>query len=204
MSDKHQIQIEKKEGILFVLTAPSGAGKTTVANLLVKSCSDLERSVSYTTRPKRDSEQDGIDYHFVEDDIFSKMIEEEAFIEWAKVHNNYYGTSLSQVKSRLAMKKDLIAVIDIQGAASIRKLGLNSTSIFLMAPSLEVIKERLAKRGDVSSDSTKVRLANYKHEMSQALQFDYIVINDKLDNSKASLIAIVEAERKRASNLDII
>lgn len=182
-------------GILFVLSAPSGTGKTTLANYLVNHLPDMKRSVSYTTRKKREGERDGVDYHFVDHATFEKMIKEKAFAEHAKVHDNYYGTALKTVKEAKADGKDILLVIDVQGAATLAKQDVDSVSIFLLPPSMDVLRERLGTRGTESEDVIDKRIETARKEIEACRNYDYIVVNDKLSKTEGNMAGIVWAER---------
>lgn len=195
---------EKNRGILFVLSAPSGAGKTTVAERGMKTLSGFSRSVSTTTRAPRPGEADGVDYHFVDTDTFRRMIDEGAFLEWAEVHGNYYGTSAEAVKRVVEEEKeDLLLVIDVQGAEAVRKAVGEVVTIFLAPPDLETLRNRLTARGEDDPATIDLRLANAAGEMARAAEFDYLVVNDELTFAVADFVAIIMAERRRVSALTL-
>ncbi len=184
------------KGILFVLSAPSGAGKTTVAEMVLPSVSDLDRSISHTTRSKRPEETDGIDYYFVDERTFKKMMDDDEFIEWANVHGAMYGTSFKTIEKVLEnADRDLLLIIDVQGAEALRNKDIHSRSIFLLPPSLKELERRLTGRRTESSGKLKIRLDAAKNEMKQKEKFDYVIVNDDLDIAVKELIAVINKER---------
>lgn len=185
------------KGILFVLSAPSGAGKTTVAMKVLSSVPGLDRSISHTTRPKRPGETDGTDYYFVDESTFREMIGNGEFIEWANVHGAMYGTSFSAIEKGLKKaKSDMLLVIDVQGAETLRrKKDIISRSIFLLPPSMEELERRLSGRGTESPDKLKIRLEAARREMEQSGNFDHVIVNDDLDVAVKKVIALINAER---------
>lgn len=185
-------------GTLFVLSAPSGAGKSTVAEKVLEVTPRLSRSISHTTRPIRKGEVDGVDYHFVTRDAFEGMVERGEFIEWAEVHGNLYGTAYSNIDD-IVLKRhdDLLLVIDVQGAASLREKGLERVTIFLAPPSMGELEKRLSGRGSDSEEAVRVRLANASYEMAEMDKFDYTVINDDLSTAVDEVRSIIVAERLR-------
>ncbi len=184
------------KGILFVLSAPSGAGKTTVAEMVLPSVPDLDRSISHTTRSKRHEETDGVDYYFVDERTFKKMVDDDEFIEWANVHGAMYGTSFKTIDTALENSdRDLLLIIDVQGAEALRNKDIDSRSIFLLPPSLEELERRLTGRGTESPDKLKIRLDAAKNEMEQKEKFDYVIVNDDLDTAVKELISAINAER---------
>jgi len=187
-------------GTLYTISAPSGAGKTSLVNALIKRCDDICVSVSHTTRPMRPGEQDGINYHFVNERTFIDMLNKNAFLEHAQVFNNYYGTSRSWVEQILDQGKDVILEIDWQGAAQIRRLLPDCVGIFILPPSLETLEERLNGRGQDDPDVIRHRLAEAQKEMSHHVEADYLVINDQFDTALAQLESIVVSQRLKRDN----
>ena len=187
--------INKKQGNLFIISAASGAGKTTLVKKLLTLINDLTLSISHTTRNPRPSEIDGKDYFFVTNEIFAKMIKEDKFLETAKCHGSFYGTSRNFVQEVRDAGKDIIFEIDWQGAESIKAIFPEAISIFILPPSLKKLEERLIARGQDSEDTIKARLAAAKSEMSHVNQFDYVTINDNFDDALKELQSIIMAEK---------
>ncbi len=184
------------EGILFVLSGPSGVGKGTVLDRLFETYNGINYSVSMTTREPRQGEVEGEDYFFVSEEEFKEIMDRNGFLETARVHGNYYGTPRSYVEKTLAKGEDIILEIDIQGANQVRDIFPEAVFIFLKPPSLEALSRRLDKRGTESRKSREIRLENAKAEMAEADKFDHVVLNDKLDKAVLKLKAIIERERK--------
>ncbi len=182
-------------GNLYVVAAPSGAGKTTLVRLLLEQEAGVNLSVSFTTRPPRPNEQDGRDYHFVDATAFRAMIERHEFLEWAEVHGNLYGTSKTWISERLASGNDVLLEIDWQGARQVRSLFPGAIGIFILPPSLEELTRRLTGRGTDSADVIARRLAAAEAEMRHAGEFDYVIINDILEQALDDLRAVVRASR---------
>ncbi len=185
----------KEKGILFIISAPSGSGKTTLCNRLIDSLVGLGRSISMTTRPPRPGERDGIDYIFIEKDEFLKRKKKNEFLEWAKVFDEHYGTSKRHIKHLLAKGQDVVLNIDVQGAMKIKKLKMRSVYVFIMPPSVSMLKERLVSRSTDSKKEIAKRLKLVKKEMSYMSRYDYVVVNNKLESALESLRSIVIAER---------
>jgi guanylate kinase len=184
-------------GVLFVVSSPSGGGKGTLINRVLKSVPGVSYSVSFTTRAPRPGEVDGGDYFFVTTSRFEELVAADEFLEWARVHGNLYGTSRAQVVKEIGERRDIILEVDVQGAASVRKLLADSISIFIVPPSFEVLKQRLVTRGTDSPLELELRLRNAPVELRQYLTFDYVIVNDDLDRASAQLAAIIYAERAR-------
>jgi guanylate kinase len=182
-------------GNLYVVAAPSGAGKTTLVRLLLEQEAGVSLSVSFTTRPPRPNEQDGRDYHFVDATAFRAMIARQEFLEWAEVHGNLYGTSKTWISERLASGNDVLLEIDWQGARQVRSLFPGAIGIFILPPSLEELTRRLTGRGTDSADVIARRLAAAEAEMRHAGEFDYVIINDILEQALDDLRAVVRASR---------
>ncbi|RUM32270.1 MAG: guanylate kinase [Aquifex sp.] len=182
-------------GNLFVLSAPSGTGKTTVAQKLLSEVSDLKRIVTYTTRSPRPYEQNGVDYVFVSVEEFEKKIEEGFFLEYANVYGNYYGTPKKDIEETINLeKKDALLVIDVQGAFKVKKVFPEAVTIFLLPPSFEELKRRIEGRGYVDSNVNR-RLETAKGEVPCARFFDYIVINDYLNEAVEKVKSIILSYR---------
>lgn len=186
-----------RRGNLFVISAPSGSGKTTLVRRLLDTLDDVRFSVSFTTRPVRGSERDGIDYHFVPSDLFRTKIEDGEFLEWAEVHGNYYGTSRIVTEQVRASGEDILLDVDVQGAAQVRKAQPDAITLFVMPPSFEVLEERLRGRRQDSDEVIAGRLEEARHEIHHYKDYDYVLINDSVERTSELLKAIVLAERTR-------
>ena len=184
-----------EQGTLFVISAPSGAGKTSLVSEMLRQDSRLGVSVSHTTRPMREGEQDGVNYHFVSRDEFEAMIARGDFLEHADVFGNYYGTSQVWVRETLATGQDVILEIDWQGAKQVRRLIPECVSVFIVPPSAEVLRQRLVGRGTDAADVVERRLAEAEEECRHAVEFDYLVVNDDFSTALADLLAIVRSRR---------
>jgi guanylate kinase len=186
-----------QRGLLFVVSAPSGTGKTTVVERLVQVCPALARSRSYTSRPPRPGEQDGVDYNFVSRAVFEAMIAAGEFLEWADVFGNLYGTCRADVEGLLASGFDVMLVIDVQGARQVRRRATGSVGVFVLPPSFEVLERRLRGRSNDSEAAIQRRLTTARSEIDAVVEYDYVVVNDTLDRAVAEICAIVTAERAR-------
>jgi len=183
------------KGLLFVVTAPSGAGKSSLIAKLLADESGLTLSVSYTTRPPRPGEQDGREYHFVDRPAFEAMLERGEFLESAEVHGHHYGTSQKVIDEARARGRDLVLEIDWQGAEQVRRLYPESIGIFILPPSMAELARRLRARAQDAEDVIRRRLRNAAEEMSHAAEFKYAIINNNFDDARLDLRAIVRAER---------
>ena len=186
-----------ESGILFIVSAPSGAGKTSLLRQLVPADERLRMSVSHATRAMRPGEEDGVHYHFVTTERFEALVEEGAFLEHARVFDNYYGTSENAVRGQLARDLDLVLEIDWQGARQVRQRFPEAVSVFVVPPSIEALRERLSGRGQDSEEIVERRMADARSELSHFPEYDYLVINDDFDTALAELQAIVRSERLR-------
>ena len=184
-------------GTLFVISAPSGAGKTSLVAEMLHADQKLGVSVSHTTRPMREGEKDGINYHFVSRDEFEAMIGRGDFLEHADVFGNYYGTSQVWVREMLARGRDVILEIDWQGAAQVRRLIPECVSVFIVPPSSDILRDRLVGRGTDTPDVVARRLSEAREECGHAAEFDYLVVNDDFHEALADLLAIVRSQRLR-------
>lgn len=184
-------------GILFIISAPSGAGKTSLVSELLVRMDNIKASISHTTRDRRPGEEDGVNYHFVSKEAFVSMLEQNAFLEHAEVFGNYYGTSQQWVEETLAAGEDVILEIDWQGAAQVRQLFDDSTSIFILPPSKQALRERLDNRGQDDSAVIEKRIAAATEEMSHYIEADYMVVNDDFEVALNQLMAIVSAQHCR-------
>ena len=186
-----------RRGQLFVVSAPSGTGKTTVVERLVQVVPDLELSRSYTSRTARAGESDGVDYNFVTRARFEEMVAAEEFLEWADVFGNLYGTCASDTERVLAMGRDLVLVIDVQGARQVRQRYGSTVGIFVMPPSFDVLEQRLRGRSKDTEEAMQRRLRTARNEVAAFLEYDYVIVNDELEACVDRLRAIVLAERAK-------
>jgi len=184
-------------GMLFVLSAPSGAGKLTVLNIVRKQEPNLITTVSATTRAPRTGEKHAVDYYFIDEGEFISHIKQDAFVEWASVHGNYYGTLKSELERCRRDGNDVLLEVDVQGMRNIKSHYPEMISIFLMPPSLEELASRLQKRGTDSDETIALRLKNAEEEMAARNEFDYVVVNDNLDNAVSDIRTILANERTR-------
>jgi len=184
-------------GVLFVVSSPSGGGKGTLIHRVLNSVPGLKYSVSYTTRAPRDGEIAGVDYLFVSHERFEELVAADEFLEWARVHGNFYGTGREQISKEIKAGSDIVLEVDVQGAANIGKLLPDSVSIFILPPSFEVLRQRLIARGSDSPMELELRLRNAPLELRQYVDFDYVIINDDLERAASQLASIVYAERAR-------
>lgn len=184
-------------GTLYIIAAPSGAGKTSLVKALVESTPRVEVSVSHTTRAPRPGEQDGVNYHFVDTETFERLINANVFLEHARVFDHYYGTSREHVLARLAAGVDVVLEIDWQGARQVRELHRDCLSVFILPSSREILHQRLVRRGQDSPEVIQRRMGDAVQEMSHYHEFDYLVINDDFQSALESLRAIFIANRQR-------
>tara|TARA_B110000977_G_scaffold172723_1_gene225309 strand:+ start:1819 stop:2427 length:609 start_codon:yes stop_codon:yes gene_type:complete len=184
-------------GILFIISAPSGAGKTSLVAELLNNLSNIKASISHTTRDRRPGEEDAVNYHFTSREQFVEMIGQCAFLEHAQVFGNFYGTSQQWVADTLASGEDVILEIDWQGAAQVRKLFPDSTSIFILPPSKQALRERLHKRAQDDAEVIEKRVAAATEEMSHYVEADFMVVNDDFDVALQQMISIVRAQHCR-------
>jgi guanylate kinase len=192
-------------GNLFIVSAPSGAGKTTLVSAVAERDSRVKESVSFTSRSPRADEKEGEHYYFVPRAEFEAMIEGGDFLEWAEVHGNLYGTSRRLVEALRAAGQDVILTIDVQGAAQARALFPDAVSVFVLPPSREILLKRLDTRGANTSDDLQLRLKNALNELAQYRHFDYVIINDELISATDEIAAIIAAERcRRERRVEII
>ena len=187
--------MSKARGNLFVVVAPSGAGKTTLVDELLKRDRNIRLSPSWTTRAPRPGEKDGVDYTFVSREKFEQMIAAGEFLEHANVYGNYYGTSRKWIEHELAGDHDVLLEIDWQGAQQLRKLFPHMVGIFILPPSLEELRKRLKSRGKDSPEAIEKRMASARHEISHVLEFEYIIVNEQFEAALADLMAVVRAAR---------
>jgi guanylate kinase len=186
---------------LFIVSAPSGTGKTTLVERLVQCVPGLRMSRSYTSRPARTGEQDGVDYNFITRQQFEDMVREGQFLEWADVFGNYYGTAAADTDALLAHGEDVVLVIDVQGARQVRSRGIETIGIFVLPPSAAVLEQRLRGRSKDSEEQIGRRLQVAGVEVDEYAQYEYVVINDQIETAVGRLQAIVGAERARVKRM---
>lgn len=182
-------------GLLFIVAAPSGAGKTTLVRQLLASESGIHLSISHTTRAPRTGEENGREYHFTAVDTFKNMIAADDFLEWAEVHGNYYGTSKRWIEAERAAGRDVLLEIDWQGAQQVRRIFPDAIGVFILPPSMEALEQRLTGRGTDSAEIIARRLAAAREEMSHVGEFGYVIINDDLQTALADFVSVVRAAR---------
>ena len=198
---KQSSQIAKRQGIIFILSAPSGAGKTTLYHGLRKAYPEIKLSVSCTTRAQRQGEVNGQDYRFIRVEQFEAMKSNGEFAEWASVHGNSYGTPRKPLDRSVQSGRDILLDIDVQGARQIKQAYPNAVSIFLLPPSLRELRRRLAARGTDGKEIIRRRLANAQDEIKERIYYDYYVVNREVNEAVRVLSSIVEAERSKVSRV---
>ncbi|MDH5761483.1 MAG: guanylate kinase [Nitrospinota bacterium] len=186
-----------QKGLPLIFSAPSGTGKTTLREKLKQELPDIEFSVSHTTRPPRANEKDGVDYYFISKEAFLNMIDCDEFLEWAQIHDHYYGTSRTTTEKILEMGKDLILELDVQGVESLRALKYQGVYIFILPPSMQELEKRLTGRGTESGEQVKKRLRVGEQEISKSHLYDYRVTNTNIDETVDTILAIIRAEKNR-------
>ena len=187
----------RSRGLLFIVSAPSGAGKTTLVERLVEQTTHLKMSRSYTSRRAREGETDGVDYNFVSRERFEAMIAAGEFLEWAEVFGNLYGTSAADTERMLAEGNDVVLVIDVQGARKVRSRGIETTAIFVMPPSMDVLEQRLRGRSKDTEEAIQRRLQVARGEVAAFVDYEFVVVNDELTAAVDRLRSIVVAQRSR-------
>jgi len=193
----------KKENLIIVVSAPSGVGKTTVIQYLMKQRDNLALSVSATTRAPRYGEKDGVDYYFLSNEEFEEKIKNNEFVEYARVHDDLYGTLYSEINRHLNSEKDLILELDIQGMRSIKNKFPQAVTIFMLPPSLKEMEFRLKNRGTESEEKIQKRLKRAFEEMKVRSEFDYTIVNYEVEQSAKDLNAIIHAEHLKSSRIEI-
>ncbi len=189
-------------GSLFIISAPSGAGKSTILKRVMAEVENLVFSISHTTRRPRPGEIDGHAYHFVDRETFTRLRNAGGFLEWAEVHGNFYGTSREAVETETGQGRDVILDIDVQGAEQLRKgTDVNAVSIFVLPPSVAELERRLRGRGTESEETVRLRLDNAVRELRQAEQYDFLVVNDDLATAATQIAAVISAERAKHRRL---
>ncbi len=186
-----------RRGCLFVISAPSGSGKTTLVRRLLGSLDDIGFSVSLTTRPVRGSERDGVDYHFVTEDVFRRKVEQGEFLEWAEVHGNLYGTSRVETDIVRASGRDILLDVDVQGTAQVREAVPDAVTLFVLPPSFQVLEERLRGRRQDTPEVIDGRLAEARREVHHYKNFHYVLINESVEQTSELFKAVVLAQRAR-------
>ncbi|MCI0411370.1 guanylate kinase [bacterium] len=190
-----------RKNSVFIISAPSGAGKSTLVELLLSQNKELFFSISHTTRPPRPGEMNGVEYFFVSDENFRKMIQDDEFFEWAQVHSYYYGTSKTMLEKAENRRSDLILDIDVQGAMKVKQILPDATSIFILPPSFEVLRERLQRRQKDTEQQIAKRIENARQEIQYCHQYDYIVINRELHAAFEDLSSIIRSQGCLRENL---
>jgi len=187
--------IKPSRGRLFIVSAPSGAGKTTLCRAVLERFGDMKYSISFTTRPPRKGETDGVDYHFITEKKFRTGIERHQWAEWARVHDNYYGTSAEFIDARLDAGDDVLLDIDVQGAVQIVQRYPDSITVFIMPPSLEILRKRLVSRGTDQEEVIEKRLRIAEHEIEQNNLYRHVIVNDHLPDAVDDFIRLIESYR---------
>lgn len=191
-------------GTILIISGPSGSGKSTLMNAVLKSMKNVHFSISTTTREIRDGEKEGVNYHYVSKEKFEKGIDKNAFLEWARVHENYYGTSIKPIRKALKDGKIVMFDIDVQGHKIIRdKLGDMVTSVFITTPTSKILENRLRDRGTDADESIKKRIANAKKEMKRIDEYDFLLVNDEFKKTLKEFKNIVKTSQHRVANADI-
>jgi len=187
--------MNKKKGMIIIVSAPSGAGKTSICDAVIRDDKNIVYSISTTTRKPRIGEKNGREYLFVDEKKFKQDIKNGKFIEWAQVHGNYYGTGKTVLQNTLSKGKDVLLDIDVQGALSIKKKYKDALMLFVMTPTLKELKKRLIKRNKDSKETINIRIENAKKEIKYVNSYDYLILNDKLQKSINDVKAVINAER---------
>ena len=196
---------EKSKGLLIVVSGPSGAGKDTIVNRVVEDMKDTKISVSMTSRAPRGKEVEGVDYYFVSKEEFEESIKNDEFLEYAIVHNNqYYGTPKAKLEEQINKGKNVILVIDIQGALKVKEIVKEALFIFIMPPSMEELKERLIKRNTETKDKILERFKTAYNEINEFTKYNYVVVNDKVDKAVDKVKSIITAEKCRVDRIEEI
>ena len=192
-----------RHGILFVVSAPSGGGKSTILRALLSSDDTLDYSISVTTRPPRPGEVHGQSYWFVAEEEFKRMIKQDQFYEWARVHNYLYGTRKDLIAENVSKGRDVLLDLDVQGALNVKRLSPDAVTIFLLPPSLAELEKRLRERKLDSEEIIQVRLSNGRKEIEHTGKYDYVIVNNVLDETVETAKAIIRAERARTSRVTV-
>lgn len=188
-------------GLLIVMTGPSGSGKSTILKAVMAQDARLALSVSHTTRPPRPGERDGVEYHFVDDATFDQMVADDAFAEHAGVHAKRYGTSKAEIARLRGAGRDIVFDIDVQGAAQLRASYPEAVSVFILPPTMAALEERLRGRKTESEEQVQIRLQNARAEIARADTYDYLIVNDAVDEAVDDFLAVIHAERRRGTRI---
>ena len=188
-------------GLLFIVSAPSGTGKTTLVERLVQDLPNLHMSRSYTSRAARPGEQDGVDYNFISRDRFAAMVRDGAFLEWADVFGHCYGTAAADTEGMLARGDDVVLVIDVQGARQVRSRGIENVGIFVLPPSARILEQRLRGRSKDSEEQIRQRLETACREVGEFAEYEYVVVNNEIEAAASRIGGIVLAERARVKQM---
>jgi guanylate kinase len=199
--EHEEIPPHHRQGVLFVISGPSGVGKTSLSQRVIANMCGVRQSVSYTTRAPRQHEQSGREYYFIARPAFERHIARGEFLEWARVHEHLYGTSRQQVETVTRAGIDVLLVIDVQGAAQLRTSGVEAVFVFVVPPSWEVLAARLRQRGSETPDIQARRLVVARQELAHYTQYDYVVVNDQLDQAAEVLQAIIIAARHQVPRI---
>ena len=197
---KRNVLLHKTESLIIIISAPSGAGKTTLAKRLLQ-MSSFAYSVSFTTRPPRKNEIEGVDYYFLSNEEFQKMVDDGKFVEWARVHGQLYGTSIDLLDNAIETKKDVVLEVDVKGGIEIKKKYPKAVLIFLLPPSWQELEKRLNKRDTEIKERIRERIKQAKKEITYAPYYDYLVVNDDINKALSDILNIVKAERCRLDRL---
>jgi guanylate kinase len=189
--------MNNRRGNLVVVSAPSGSGKTTLVKKLLTTMETVVFSVSFTTRPRRDEERDGIDYHFISEDVFLGKVAAKEFLEWAEVHGKLYGSGRAETETIRSSGNDVLLDVDVQGADQVREACPEAITVFVLAPSFEILEERLRSRSSDPPEVIETRLKAAKKEVDHYQDYDYVLINEDIDRSTETLRSIVLAERAK-------
>ncbi|QPJ65756.1 MAG: guanylate kinase [Candidatus Nitrohelix vancouverensis] len=189
-----------KKGIPFIISAPSGTGKTSTCKLLRAKLPELKFAVSHTTRAKRNGEEEGLDYYFISEETFKQKISNGDFLEWAQVHNNFYGTAIDAIEKTIAKGDDVLLELDIQGVESLRDMNFSGVFIFILPPSLEELQRRLETRGTESPEKIKGRIETGKNEICQYKLYDYVITNHNVEDTAQNIMSIIKTEKLRAAH----
>ncbi|MEQ8821402.1 MAG: guanylate kinase [Sumerlaeia bacterium] len=193
----------KRKGILFVLSAPSGGGKSTILRALLKADSTLSYSISATTRPPRRDETDGVEYYFKSMEQFEDLKAGNAFLETAQVHGNHYGTLVEEVESKIRSGKDVVLDVDVEGSITLKKIRPDTVTIFILPPSIATLEKRLRNRGLDNEEQMRIRLQNAREEIRFAQRYDYVMVNQDLLNTIESIRDVIVSERCRTHRITV-